>query len=131
MESTDRSDPRFREVEDTLTFQLRVPSGALANCISSYTSNHNRYRVVGPKGWVELEPATPYSGQSMRTRIGGKTETPDPQSAKNQFVGQLDHFSECVLHDREPLVSGEEGLRDMRVMAAIYEAAREGRTVKL
>jgi len=28
-------------------------------------------------------------------------------------------------------VSGEEGLRDVRIMMAIYEAARTGRVVKL
>jgi predicted dehydrogenase len=28
-------------------------------------------------------------------------------------------------------VSGEEGLRDVRIMMAIYEAARTGRAVKL
>ncbi len=30
MEFTNRSDPRFKEVEDTINFQLRFPSGALA-----------------------------------------------------------------------------------------------------
>jgi predicted dehydrogenase len=40
-------------------------------------------------------------------------------------------MSECVLENKEPLTPGEEGLRDLRVMMAIYEAARIGRTVKL
>jgi glucose-fructose oxidoreductase len=131
MESTDRSDPRFREVEDTLTFQLRFPSGALATCVSSYTSAHNRYRLAGPEGWLELEPATSYGGQRMRVRAEGRTEEPDPGAAEVQFAGQLDHFSTCILEGKEPLVPGEEGLHDLRVMAAIYEAAREGRTVRL
>jgi predicted dehydrogenase len=132
MEQTDRSDPRFREVEDNINFQLRFPSGVLANCVSSYSSPHNRYRVVGTRGWLDLEPATSYSGQSMRVQVGGRTEirTP-PEAARNQFVGQLDHLSECVLRDREPLVPGEEGLRDLRVISAIYEAARERQTVTL
>jgi hypothetical protein len=36
MEFTDHSDVRFKEVEDTINFQLRFPSGALAQCTSSY-----------------------------------------------------------------------------------------------
>jgi glucose-fructose oxidoreductase len=132
LEHTDRSDPRFREVEDTINFQLRFPSGVIANCVSSYTSPHNRYRLTGTRGWVELDPATSYSGQTMRVNVGNRTEvrTP-PNAAQNQFVAQLDHFSECVLNNREPLVPGEEGLRDLRVMTAIYEAARTGRTITL
>jgi glucose-fructose oxidoreductase len=130
LEYTPSGDPRFREVEDTINFQLRFPSGTLANCVSAYTSNHNRYRVVGTRGWVELEPATGYSGHAMRVQLGGPAEPRVlPAPAKNQFVGQLDHLSECILNGTDPIVGGEEGLRDMRVIAAIYEAARTGRTV--
>ena len=68
----------------------------------------------------------------MRARFSGQNgpREPAPQ-AKNQFSAQLDHLSECILTGREPLVSGEEGLKDLRVIEAIYRAAREGRTVKL
>ena len=132
MEHTPAGDPRFREVEDTVLFQLRFPSGALANCVSAYSSNHNRYRVIGTNGWVELEPATSYSGQAMRVQARGPAEQRVlPEPAKNQFVGQLDHMSECVINDTEPMVGGEEGLQDMRVIAAIYESMRTGRTVPI
>lgn len=132
LEQTDRSDPRFREVEDVINFQLRFPSGVMANCVSSYSSPHNRYRLVGTRGWLELEPATGYTGQAMRVRVGNTTEDRvPPEPTRNQFVGQLDHFSESVMRDREPLVPGEEGLKDLRVMEAIYEAARTGRTISL
>jgi predicted dehydrogenase len=40
-------DVRFKEVEETIKFQLRFPSGILSNCTSSYGySGENRYRVV-------------------------------------------------------------------------------------
>jgi predicted dehydrogenase len=132
MESTDRSNPRFKEVEDIINFQLLFPSGATANCVSAYSANCNRYRVTGPKGWVEIDPATSYQGQSMRTQLEGQTGPREPASTgKNQFAGQLDHLSECILSGREPIVSGEEGLKDVRLIEAIYRAAREGRTVRL
>jgi predicted dehydrogenase len=132
MESTDRSNPRFKEVEDIISFQLLFPSGAVANCNSAYTANFNRYSVNGSKGWIALDPATPYQGQSMRASLNGQTgpREPAPQ-ATNQFSAQLDHLSECILAGREPIVSGQEGLKDLRLIEAIYRAAREGRTVKL
>lgn len=132
LEYTPAGDLRFREVEDTINFQLRFPSGTLANCVSAYSSGHNRYRLVGTKGWLELEPATGYSGHAMRVHVGGAAETRVlPAPAKNQFVAQLDHLSECILNGTDPIVGGEEGVRDMRVIAAIYEAARTGRTVQV
>jgi hypothetical protein len=35
------------------------------------------------------------------------------------------------MQNKEPLTPGEEGLRDLRLMMAIYEAARAEKTVKL
>lgn len=132
IESTDRSDPRFRNVEDQIDFQLRFPSGVIASCVSSYSTGHNGFRVTGTKGWVGMEPATPYEGHQMWRRVAGKTEQIVlPPPAKTQFVGQLDHMAECVMSGREPIVSGEEGLRDMRLIEAIYRSAREGRAIKL
>ena len=43
----------------------------------------------------------------------------------------MDHFSDCVLTGKDPLTPGEEGLADMRVIAAIEEAARTGQAVRL
>src|SRR6266849_6256076 len=72
---TTPGDVRFKEVEETINFQLRFPSGILANCTSSYGySGQNRYRVVTANGWFELEPATSYTGIRMRVRRGNATE---------------------------------------------------------
>lgn len=131
LEFTDRSDPRFKEVEDTINFQLRFPSGALAQCTSFYgAAGQNRIRVVGARGWAELEPATSYTDLRMRVRRGNVAEERIlPQ--RDHFAAEMDHFSDCVMQNKEPLTPGEEGLRDLRIMMAIYEAARSGKTVKL
>ena len=68
------NDPRFKEVEETINFQLRFPSGVLANCVSSYGAPFNRIRAVGTNGSIELEPATGYGGLRMRAGRGGKVE---------------------------------------------------------
>jgi glucose-fructose oxidoreductase len=133
VESTDRSDPRFREVEDRLAWSFLFPSGLVGQGFSSYSSGHNRIRLTGDNGWIDLEPGTGYSGHRMRVRSGDEEREvkPPPGPSANQFTGQLDHMAECVLEGREPIVSGEEGLRDLRAIEAIYRSAREGRTVKL
>lgn len=131
VEYTDRNDPRFKEVEDTINFQLRFPSGALAQCTSSYGyAGQNRIRVIGTKSWAELEPATSYTGLRMRVRKGNLVEERD-LGQRDHFAAEMDHFSECVMNDKEPLTPGEEGAKDLRIMMAIYEAARSGTRVKL
>ncbi|MBT2557157.1 Gfo/Idh/MocA family oxidoreductase [Hymenobacter sp. ISL-91] len=50
MEMTDRSDLRFKEVEDRIHFTLRFPGGTLATCTSSYSTEQvKRFRVYGTK----------------------------------------------------------------------------------
>jgi glucose-fructose oxidoreductase len=132
MESTDKTDPRFRNVEDRIDWQMRFPSGLIANCVSSYSSGHNAFRVTGTKGWVGMEPATPYQGHRLYRRLAGKTEEITlPEPAKLQWVGQLDHLAESVATGIPLRASGEEGLQDMKLITAIYQSAREGRRIKV
>ncbi len=131
IESIDRSDPRFRTVEDRISFLLRFPSGIEATCVSSYSSNHNAYRVIGTEGWIGLEPATAYEGQKMFVHRDNRTEQRSVPAGKGQHAGQLDHLAECIRNDTRPLVPGEEGLADLRVIEAIYRSAREGRRIRL
>lgn len=131
MSYTTPNDPRFREVEETINFQLRFPSGALAQCTSSYGyAGQNRIRVIGTKGWAELEPATSYTGLRLRIRRGNVLEERD-LGQRDHFMAEMDHFSECIINDKEPLTPGEEGWRDLKIMMAIYEAAKSGRNVRL
>lgn len=133
-ESTDHDDPRFREVEDMIQWTLDFPSGAIGQCLSMYSANQNHILLMGDQGRIELEPATRYDGNHMWTGRDGREQeiaTPPPGPGKTQFAGQLDHMAQCVLTGSEPVVSGEEGLRDLRIIEAIYRSAKEKRTVRL
>jgi len=132
-ETTNRNDPRFREVEDMLGFQLEFPSGVVGSCMSMYSASQNHILLVGDKGRIDMEPATAYHGNRMWTGKDGRERevTPPPGPGATQFAGQLDHMAQCVLQDREPIVAGEEGLRDLRIIEAIYQSARERRRVVL
>ena len=62
----------------------------------------------------------------MWVRRNGRTEEQQVPADNGQHAGQLDHFAECIANGTDPLVPGEEGLADMRVIEAIYRSAREG-----
>jgi predicted dehydrogenase len=119
---------KYAEVDESMIWQMRFPGGAIANCSSSYeTALGTHFRVYAEKGWFGLDPAFLYSGnRGMRS---DRKEINLP--ADDLFKLEMDDFSRCILENRESKVSGEEGLRDVRVMIAIYEAARTGRSVKL
>jgi len=133
IEHTNRNDIRFREVEDKLSWSMQFPSGLIGQGFSSYSSGHNHVRLTGDKGWIDMEPATGYGGHAMRVKIGDREEkvTPPPGPGANQFAAQLDEMSQAVLQNRQPLTPGEEGLRDVRLIEAIYRSAKEGRTIRV
>jgi predicted dehydrogenase len=110
---------------------MRFPSGVLANCSSSYGYfSQSHYRVVGTEGRLEMDPAVWYRGNRMRVqRRNGIEEIELPE--RNHFASEMDHMSDCVMQNKQPLTPGEEGLRDITLMMAIYEAARSGKTVKV
>ncbi|UVF20968.1 Gfo/Idh/MocA family oxidoreductase [Microvirga terrae] len=129
--SSDTSDPRFREIEELVAFQLRFPSGALASLTSSYsTSPVKRIQVFGSKASLVLDPATEYERHQMMVKTE-KEERRVQSPEGNQFAAEMDHMAKAVLEKREPKTPGEEGLRDIRIMQAVYRAAQEGRPVSL
>jgi glucose-fructose oxidoreductase len=126
-----KDDPRFREIEDRVVFQLRFPSGAVANLSSSYsTSSVKRIQAFGEKGSLILDPATEYEGNKLTLQTEkGRQEVKVKE--RSQFSAEMDHFSQSLMENRDPKTPGEEGLRDIRIMQAIYQSAREGRPVSL
>jgi predicted dehydrogenase len=128
-------DPRYREVEESVVFTLRFPSGTLAQCVTSYGTHESRYLKVQTEGAaLDLLNAFAYEGQRLEVarREGGVESIATRVVAnKNQFALEIDHFADCVLKDRMPRTPGEEGLQDQVVMEAIYAAARGGGTVTL
>lgn len=126
-----KTDPvKFAEVDETITFQLGFPSGAIASCLSTYNFNHlDKLFVVGEKGFAELQPAYGYGPIEGHTDRG-----PISQPVVTHQTLQLDGMAGIILDNApmQPAVDGEEGLRDMQIIDAIYESIRKnGQQIRL
>ena len=124
---TDKSDPRFREVEDCYFWQFRFPSGAIATGSTSFNyAGTMSWHVLSERGKMTADPGCFYGGN--RLSVTG-AETPQIREI-NQFAREMDWMAD-VVRGRVPMVStAEEGLQDMKLMAAIMEsAARGGATI--
>lgn len=77
-----------------------------------------------------MQPATGYYKHRMWIDRGDRT-TKIKLDEINQFAAEMDHMAQAVRDGFEPKTPGEEGLRDVRIMRAIYEAAETGRPVHL
>ena len=119
------------DVEEGVVWSMQFPSGAVANCSSSYLVGQSKQmRVYGSDGEVTLDPATDYYARNLYLSNGNE-ETHIVIPNPNQFAAMLDEMAAAVQEDRAPKTPGEEGLRDVRIMQAIYESAASGRPVTL
>jgi predicted dehydrogenase len=127
---------KFKEVEETVFFQLEFPGGAWLNATTSYGAHlSRRYRALADKGgWFQMDPAFDYKGLKMEvSQVKEKQEWKNnPQvEEKDQFALEMDHMAFCVMNDKTPFTPGEEGLQDYRIIEAIYQSAKENRKVAL
>ena len=104
---------------------MKMPSGILCSAGSSYgQSGTNQVTVSGSKGWIRVEPAFGYDGPRASGRVNGQPWSVATQGTPPfQFTLEAEHFAHCVRSGEEPKTPGEEGLKDMLAMEAIYKAA--------
>jgi predicted dehydrogenase len=117
---------KFKEVDETILWQMEFPSGAVSNSTTTYASSVEHLCVSAENGWIELRPAFSYGP------IAGKTSNgPLNFPHVNHQALQMDDFASCILDGRETSVGGEEGLKDLKVIEAIYKAIETGNKVKV
>jgi predicted dehydrogenase len=121
------NDPiRFAQVEESISWQMEFPSGAVANCTTSCGFNIDRLYAAADEGSFELSPALSYGPFEGKTS-NGTLKFP----VINQQQTQLDAICKQIVENK-PLpihITGEEGLKDMLIIDAVYEAAKTGRKV--
>jgi glucose-fructose oxidoreductase len=114
------------DVDEVTTFQLEFPGGTIASLETGFHANFNYLFAFAENGNFELRPFSAYKGIAGRTSHG---ELKFPEV--NQQVKQMDEDAENMMAGRPARVPGEEGLRDMVVIDAIYESIRTGRPINL
>ena len=125
-------DPRFRDVDETVTAVLRFPGDRQAMLtVSQALAGVSSYRIVGTRGDLRVEPAYEYMGELIHhlTVDGQMIERVFPQ--RDQFAPEIVYFSRCILTGQDPEPSGVEGLADVRVLRAIQRSAQEGKPIAL
>lgn len=117
----------YKEVEETMDFELEFPGGASAVCQASFGRNVNRLQADYTKGWIKLEPFSSYSGAVGLTSDGIKLNAP----IENEQATQMDDDALAIMNNKPFLAPGEEGLKDIVVVEAIYRSVAAKGKVKI
>jgi len=116
-------------IDETIMFQFGFPGGATASCLSTYAINNlDRFFLDGVDGFAELLPATGYGPIQGRTHKGELTQP----HITHQTV-QMDEMARIIFDGEKPVVpvDGEEAVKDLKIIDAIYAAAKTGKKIEL
>lgn len=115
---------RFKDVEQSLTWQMEFPHGLIAEGRTSYNDGMNFLSAEAEKGVFELTSAYNYTGQRGTTPAG-----PMNYPHINQQAKQMDAFALAIKNNQGTIVPGEMGRRDVKYLQAVYEAMRSRKKI--
>jgi len=117
----------YTEVDEGMKFKLEFPSGAVADCETSFGKNMNTLNVTCTKGWYKMEPFSAYSGIDGVTSDGIKLNATIP----NEQAKQMEEDALAIIQNKPALVPGEEGLKDIKVVQSVYRSVKENGRVRI
>jgi glucose-fructose oxidoreductase len=126
--STQRPDVYKDGLDETTEATLEFPGGVIANIKTSFGENINFLNVVCRKGELNMSPYSAYNGLQGSSSLG---KINYPYDVPWQQAKQMDDDASAIMEGKKMLVPGEEGLRDIRIVEAIYKSAATGKRVSL
>ncbi|HEY4358933.1 MAG TPA: Gfo/Idh/MocA family oxidoreductase [Acidobacteriaceae bacterium] len=121
--TTDTASGRFKEVEESMVWTMKLPSGALATCSTSYGASLPGFlEIHGEKGVLDFQNAFGNGGVHLVGSGSAKMDESSPRVA-TQLRLEAEHLAECMHNNTTPRSPGEEGLRDHLIFAQLYKAA--------
>jgi predicted dehydrogenase len=123
---------KLPEIDESTAATLRFDGERVASFVTSFNAADTAaFTVVGTRGVLRVDPAYEYAERlAYEMKVEGKTIKKGTAKG-DQFAPELLYFSDCVLRNRQPEPSGEEGMQDVRIVEALYESAEIGKVVQL
>jgi len=142
----------YQDVEDNAMGTIRFVNGAIANFSLSNTTEApwtERLEIFGTKGSIIVDMLSERPIQVFSTK--DRSEDTSKWWSHYGDVGwmepfvshsaldwkptsmrrEVQHFVECILNDKEPLVTGEDGRRDVEISLKCYESAKQGKEIQV
>lgn len=126
--STTRPEIYKDGLDETVVARLEFPGGVTADIKTSFGENVNFMNIQCEKGEIKLAPYSGYNGLKGSSPLG---DIYTPYDVPWQQAKQMDDDAISIMQKKPMLVPGEEGLRDIRIVEAIYKCAATGKRVDL
>ena len=101
--------------------------------VSFERSRKSEYEIIGTKGWVKCHAAWVFQNDTpvISWALEDGTFTEERFAPSNHFNLEIEHFSDCVLKDKTPLLGFADAKANCKVIAAVLESAKNNRLVHI
>jgi 1,5-anhydro-D-fructose reductase (1,5-anhydro-D-mannitol-forming) len=116
------------DAEDTAVLLLHFDNGALGVLSLSFATQWGRNGIefYGERGALISEQSLSQVPEAIvRSCVDGKW-TEYATELLNPYLGEIEHFTECIRTGAKPITSGELGMVDIRIVEAAMESMRRG-----
>jgi predicted dehydrogenase len=118
------------DVEDLAAGFVRFANGASMLFEASWASNVREERtyseILGSKGGAELSPLTIFTEQH-----GALVDIQPKFRSIGGHEAAIAHFVDCILNGTQPISPGEDGVKMMKILDALYQSAEAGKEVQI
>lgn len=130
--SASNKEERFREVAEMTSAILRFPNECLATFTCSFgAAKVSTYQVVGTKGDLRVDSAFSTQGEMKHTLTIDDQVQERIFESHDQLAAVFIYFSDCILQNKNPEPSGQEGLIDVTIIRALDLSIETGAFVQL
>jgi len=119
---------RHRQFEDYAQIMLTYESGKTAFIESNWLTPYKirSLNVTGSEAIMRLD----YNSQELW--IENAVETVQPRNSfKEPLKAELEHFAECIIEKKTPMITGEDGYRALEIALAAMESSAKNTVIKL
>jgi predicted dehydrogenase len=125
-------DKRFSEVPEMTSGLMKFPGERIATFTTSFgAAARSTFEVIGTKGILRMDPAYEMVEDLKSEVLVGDRKTRQVFKKRDQFAPELVYFSDCILRNKDPKPSLQEGLADVRIIEALLKSAETGRPVSV
>lgn len=119
---------RHEKLEDYAQIMLTFPSGKTALIEANWLTPYKvrKLMVTGSEAIINLD----YITQEVTIETPKETLTPRHEWEEPLKI-ELKHFIDCIMNDKDPLVSGIDGIKALKVAEAALKSAAKGRVVNI
>ena len=117
------------DVDDATFAQIRFENGATIILETTWALNlpgDNYIKIAGTKAGASLSPFTLYTEED-----GQELDKSLDAPSINGFDEEVKHFVGCIVDEKVPISSAEQGIMLMQMLDGIYESAQKGRSVPI